>query len=402
MINSTQGSASDLEIRRDLVATAHLLVPVLEKHAQEGEQLRRLPAQAADALRDAGIFRLAAPRVFGGHGAGVRTILEVTEELARGDAGAAWVAVILTGGAYVTGQLGDDARSQVWGSTPDTAIVGSLTPSGLGRPGDDGSLVVAGKWAWASGADEADWAVLAVPVPGEDGGPGEPELVLVPAAQLAIEDTWHVAGMSATGSKTLSGEGIVVPAGRRLRLGSVLAGEYASRRPEEPFLRTAAAPFLALSVAGPMLGLARAALDLTQGIALRKPMSLSFYPRLADSPGVQLSLADATSLVDTARLHAYRAADDLDRAAADGRLLTVAERARVRMDAAVAATRIREAVDSLLSVAGAGSFALASPLQKIWRDLGTASRHATVNSNLVREVYGRALLGFDEQPTFLI
>jgi 3-hydroxy-9,10-secoandrosta-1,3,5(10)-triene-9,17-dione monooxygenase len=402
MSNSPQGSASDLEIRRDLVATARTLVPVLEKYTQEGEQLRRLPAQTAGALRDAGMFRLAAPRVFGGHGAGVRTILEVTEELARGDAAAAWVTMILTGGAYVTGQLGDDARSQIWGSNPDTVIVGALSPSGLGRPGDDGSLTVAGKWAWASGADEADWAAVAVPVPGADGGPGEPELVLVPAGQLAIVDTWHVAGMSATGSKTLSGEGIVVPAERRLRLGSVLAGEQATQRPDEPFLRAAAAPFLALSVVGPMLGMARAALDLALGVAARKPMSLSFYPRLADSPGVQLSLADAASLVDTARLHAYRAADDLDSAAAEGRLLTVAERARVRMDAVVAAARSREAVDSLLSVAGASSFALASPLQKIWRDLGTASRHGTVNSNLVREVYGRALLGFEEQPTFLI
>jgi hypothetical protein len=104
-------------------------------------------------------------------------------------------------------------------------------------------------------------------------------------------------------------------------------------------------------------------------------------------------------LIDTARLHAMRAEDDLDAAAADGRLLTVAERARVRMDTAVAAMRTREAVDMLLSVAGASAFALSSALQKIWRDLGTASRHGTVNPNLAREVYGRALLGIADQPT---
>jgi alkylation response protein AidB-like acyl-CoA dehydrogenase len=115
-----------------------------------------------------------------------------------------------------------------------------------------------------------------------------------------------------------------------------------------------------------------------------------------------LSVADAASLIDTARLHAYRAADDLDCAAEDGRVLTVTDRARVRMDTAVAATRAREAVDVLLSVAGASSFALASPLQKIWRDLGTATRHGTVNPNLAREIYGRARLGFEEQPAALI
>ncbi|MGW4913480.1 acyl-CoA dehydrogenase family protein [Streptomyces sp. NPDC004270] len=116
-------------------------------------------------------------------------------------------------------------------------------------------------------------------------------------------------------------------------------------------------------------------------------MALTVYERLADSPSVQLAVADAASLVDTARLHAYRAADDLDRGAAEARQLTVEERARVRMDTAVAAIRSREAVDRLVSVSGASTFALANPLQRIWRDLGTASHHGVVNP---------------EQPTFVI
>jgi alkylation response protein AidB-like acyl-CoA dehydrogenase len=81
---------------------------------------------------------------------------------------------------------------------------------------------------------------------------------------------------------------------------------------------------------------------------------------------------------------------------------TVAERARVRMDAAVAATRSREAVDRLVSVSGASAFALTNPLQRIWRDLGTASRHGVVNPDLGREIYGRSLLSIAEQPTFII
>jgi 3-hydroxy-9,10-secoandrosta-1,3,5(10)-triene-9,17-dione monooxygenase len=209
--------------------------------------------------------------------------------------------MVLTGGAYLAAMLGDSAREQVWGGGPDTVIVASLTPGGLGRPEGDGGLVVSGKWAWASGADEADWAAIGVTPPGDDGKPGAPEVVLIPAGQLTVEDTWQVAGMSATGSNTLSGQDIKVSAEHRLRLGPVLAGEYAAQRPDEPFLRAAASSFLALSVVGPMLGMARTALDLTLDTAARKPMALTFYPRLADSPGVRLSLADAASLIDTAR-----------------------------------------------------------------------------------------------------
>lgn len=56
--------------------------------------------------------------------------------------------------------------------------------------------------------------------------------------------------------------------------------------------------------------------------AARKPVSLTVYERLADSPSVQLTVADAASLIDTAQLHTYRAANDLDHAAAVTRAST--------------------------------------------------------------------------------
>ena len=52
----------------------------------------------------------------------------------------------------------------------------------------------------------------------------------------------------------------------------------------------------------------------------KKPISYTFYTAQADSVAFQLQLAEAAMLIDTAHLHAYRAADDIDRAAASGRL----------------------------------------------------------------------------------
>ncbi|MFD9661460.1 hypothetical protein ACFWAY_07465 [Rhodococcus sp. NPDC059968] len=43
------------------------------------------------------------------------------------------------------------------------------------------------------------------------------------------------------------------------------------------------------------------------------------------------------------------------------------------------------------------SFAQVNPLQRIWRDLETSSRHAFVNVNINQEIYGRALLEIEEQ-----
>lgn len=53
----------------------------------------------------------------------------------------------------------------------------------------------------------------------------------------------------------------------------------------------------------------------------------------------------------------------------------------------------RDAIDILLSAHGAGSFAEASPMQRLWRDAGTASRYAAPSPDIAAEVRGRALLG---------
>ncbi|MFD8725133.1 hypothetical protein ACFV2H_46140 [Streptomyces sp. NPDC059629] len=132
-------------------------------------------------------------------------------------------------------------------------------------------------------------------------------------------------------------------------------------------------------------------------------MSLTVYERLADSPSVQLAPSPTPLPSSTPRActpTGPRTTSTMP--PPEARQLTVAERARVRTDTAVAAIRSREAVDRLVSVSGASAFALASPLQRIRRGLGTASRHGVVNPGLGREIYGHSLLGIDAQPRFIV
>ena len=63
---------------------------------------------------------------------------------------------------------------------------------------------------------------------------------------------------------------------------------------------------------------------------------------------------------------------------------------------------ILKAIDILLSAHGAGSFADANPLQRIWRDSSVAARHAVVLPVIGYEVYGKALLGRDDHITPLV
>jgi alkylation response protein AidB-like acyl-CoA dehydrogenase len=188
-----------------------------------------------------------------------------------------------------------------------------------------------------------------------------------------------------------------VPDYRTISVPVAMTGGYGNRHPDEPATRVSVPSMLGISIAGPVIGMARAALDSTLAtIARGKPVVNTVYENAANSPSVQNAVADAASLIDTATLHARRAATDIEDAAVRGVRLDIAARARIRMDSGSVMRRAREAVHLLLDVGGASTFAGSNPVQRMWRDIETASRHALVSPNLNREIYGRALLGVEE------
>lgn len=61
------------------------------------------------------------------------------------------------------------------------------------------------------------------------------------------------------------------------------------------------------------------------------------------------------------------------------------------MDAGRAVGHAREAVRIVCSVQGASSFGESNPLQRVWRDIETGSRHAVLNPDVAAEIYGKSL-----------
>ena len=116
----------------------------------------------------------------------------------------------------------------------------------------------------------------------------------------------------------------------------------------------------------------------------------------------QLQIAEAAMKIDTAHLHAYRAADEIDRAAASGQYPDYLTRARIRARTGWVAENITSAISILLDAHGAGSFADVNPMQRIWRDSNVAARHAIVSPAVGYEIYGKALVGNEEKITPLV
>lgn len=388
-------------VRERLVTVAKSLQPLLAEHAAETERERRVTDANIEALRDAGLFRMLTPKRCGGYEVNARTALEVVALVAEACGSTAWVLGLLTHAAWFAGMLGDQAREEIFGDDPDTRITGVFAPSEDMRH-EEGGLRVSGKWYWASGSLHASWAMLGVLERDVQARVVDHWLGFVPMRELTIENTWYASGMKGTGSNCLVAEDLFIPAHRLMSLRQAIAGTIPNTHPDEIVYHGACVPMMVLALLGPQLGLARAALQHVIAVAGRRNIPYTIYEREADSPAFQMQIADAALRIDSAHLHAYRIADDIDSSAVRHQRMDLTTRARARASAGYVGKLVTESINTLISAYGAGAFADSNPLQRIWRDANTAARHALVLPPVCEEIYGKALLGLDNNITPLI
>lgn len=392
----TTSSAQCPAAHEELLADAVRLQPLLRDSTLASEAMRKLPDEAINALTDAGFFRLLKPRRFGGVHARQRTILEIAETLGQANASAAWLVSIGVGAAVVAGHASERAQAEIF-STPDARIAGGLAPGRAHRV--DGGFSISGSWSYASGAPHADWASIGVVVPDQDERGVETFLCFVPASEVRLRDTWHTVGMRGTASQTLLAEGVFVPEHRAIALDTLLNGQGSG---DDCEYRLPLAPAAALLLVGPLLGIGQAAADLVLATAPSKPLTATTFTHQGDSAGVQIQVAEAELKLRTARLHAFEVADALDAGEIVNGETGYSLRAQARAQCAYAASQVLEAIQILINVHGAGSFADSSAMQQYWRDANVGARHAALNTFVGYEIYGKSLLGITERIAPLV
>jgi alkylation response protein AidB-like acyl-CoA dehydrogenase len=263
---------------------------------------------------------------------------------------------------------------------------GVLAPSGTATPAA-GGYRVSGQWAFASGCFHASWFSGGVNLLDDEGQVAGPGMALIPRSDFRIEDTWFVAGMCGTASNTVVAENVFVPASRISLADDPTGGG-------EPPDRWPLGSVLTLVLIGPLLGAARACAEAVIDKAPKRAISYTSYASTVDSMVAVSEVARARLDIDSAWLHAFQAAAYIDAVAA-GKPRDPLEEARLRGQCGYLTSLLRRGVDTLMNVAGAGSFANANLLQRHWRDVNVGSRHAFLATNVSLETYGRALLNLD-------
>jgi alkylation response protein AidB-like acyl-CoA dehydrogenase len=265
---------------------------------------------------------------------------------------------------------------------------GVFAPRGTALP-VEGGYRVKGRWPFASGSQHCAWLMGGCLV--RTDGPPSARMMIVPAAQARIEDTWRVAGLCGTGSHDLVIDDVVVPAARSVALGAD------PPRVEAPLYAFPVFGLLAVGIAGVALGIARAAIDELVRLAREKTPQGS-RRALAERGVVQAQVAEAEALVRSGRAFLHEAIDQAWQAAEEEGAIAVGDRALLRLAATQATTNAARATD--LAYTGGTSIYLESPLQRCFRDVHVATQHVMV-AGPTYELTGRVFLGLDADTSQL-
>jgi 3-hydroxy-9,10-secoandrosta-1,3,5(10)-triene-9,17-dione monooxygenase len=364
-------------------------VPVLRERAQKCEDARVLLPENEKLLHETGLFRFHQPRRFGGMELPFIAVVDIVSELARGCPSTAWNVGNLGCHHWILGYYEPETQHEVWDRNPDVLIASSIAlAAGRGRKTKDG-FVVSGRWPFSSGVDNSDWNMLAVTIyEGEKAV--DWRLCIVPKSDYQIIDTWYAMGMVGTGSKDIEVKEVFVPERRALALARCRGGlEHPGAKLNSgalfrvPIVASAGHPLSATA-----LGTAEGAFEHVREVFLKR-IGTYTGAKVSDFQAVQVKLARARSLIDSARYLMRESALVFQ----DNENLTLEEKLRLRAQNALAVAQSREAVETLWSFYGANAIYTRDPLQRYLRDVQAASQHFSFNFDIAGSAYGTVALG---------
>ncbi|MBR9840859.1 acyl-CoA dehydrogenase family protein [Salipiger thiooxidans] len=384
------------------------IVPMLRDTAAEGEKLGALAPQAVAALSELGVFRLTLPTDFGGLALGARDTVEIISEVSRGDGAAGWTAFV-AGGLRNMLTFPDQAVNEVFADVKEwkgpIAAGASIFATKVGDARKvEGGYMVSGSWHFGSGCKHAKWIGVGCDyeLPGGRKARG---MAILERDQVEIVDNWHVMGLKATSSNSITVKGeVFCPEHRFMDMMEFPRRMDESRRRYKGFASKFDGRGLMLvtnlSVVSIVLGMARGALEVFIDMAQKqKPFNLP-YDRVADMASTQVIAAKAYGAIRAAEAVVLANADLLDRHAQEGREIPMDLEQAMVMEAVWAAHSLDDVIGELQRTIGSATASEKNPIQRFARDTRVALLHGAIRLEPMAEIYGRLMMGVAPFPMF--
>jgi 3-hydroxy-9,10-secoandrosta-1,3,5(10)-triene-9,17-dione monooxygenase len=373
----------------ELVERTRALLPRWAERAAEAEALRHIPRATIDEFRAAGLFLPFVPARYGGYEMDYGPVqLAISGEIGKACGSSSWVQSVLACHAWVLGMYPEPAQDAVWSHDPNTIVASAFAPSSGITQEVEGGYVLDGVWQFSSGVEAAEWLLPMMVVRSED----RTRLYfgLVNRKDFEVLDTWHAAGLRATGSNDVRISDAFVPHEFALDVtildgrptpGSVLSASHIYRLP----LWTV----FGFNIGVPALGIARGAIEAyIQQTATRpdNPIAAGKHARIAES----------SAEVDAAETLLQADVDLITRLGREGQTqFPLPLRTRLHRDLAYAAQVCARAVDRLTLSVGAHNIEENNPVHRASRDVHAVANHVGLQWDTHAELYGRVATGLE-------
>jgi alkylation response protein AidB-like acyl-CoA dehydrogenase len=390
--------------RDELVERARALVPLVRERAPEAEKNRRLSADVVEAMRGAGLCRVMQPRRFGGYEYDFSTMARIIVEIGAGCGSTAWVAGLFLTYPWIIAQFPLETQEEIWTVDPEALACASFAAAGKTEAASGGYRIT-GKWRYASGCDDAQWALLSVHLPPErEGEKPQAGFVMANKREYVIEDDWHTVGLCGTGSKTLVCNDQFIPAHRRVRMTDLTSGQAPGSRVHDNFIyKVPMMAMLPAALALPALGILKGAIhDFIEANGRRETRGavVAGGIRMADFPQVQGRLGESVAAYNAGRALILSDLAETERMAAAGEPIGVDRRVHNRLTQAYIVKLAADGVDNLYAVTGGAGLYLTDRLQRAWRDVHAVAHHVSFNWDAVSSMYGQMAFGLQPKGQY--
>lgn len=397
---SMEGARAKASIA-EYVDRARALAPSLKSQAAATEELRRLPASIEKELHELGLFRILQPERVGGAELDYVALIDVVEEIAKGDAAVAWNVSNLGSHHWMLAMFSSFAQNAIWDENPNALIASSFVfPAGRAKR-TNGGYFLNGRWPFSSGVDPSTWNMLAGTVePDDEEQSSEQRIFLLPKSDYEVIDTWFTAGLKGTGSKDVTVNDVFVPDDMTLAVRDISGGDH-------PGAALNSSPLYALPVfslfpfvlSGCALGNAQACWD-DFVAGTRGRASKYSQAKLSDLQSMQIKIAEAGAKIDAARRIMRSICIEAMVDARASRIPSLITKTKYRRDGAFSVRMCTEAVDLLFSASGATGLFSAGHLQRQFREAHAINSHIAFNFDVAGSNNGRVELGLpSDNPT---
>ena len=348
---------------------------IIRRGAAEAERLRDLHPDQIAVIQQKNWFKMLIPKAYGGLGYSLPEVLKMEEALSWADGSTGWMVTLCSGAAWFAGFLHRSLseklldKEQLW-------LAGSGAVGGVAEVAEHG-YIVNGFWKYATGSLHADvfTANCAVHQNGQpqyhsDGSPIV-RAFLFERAEVTLHHHWNTVGMIATASHSFQVSGLRVGEERTFTIDPFQA---TLRDPvfKYPFLQLAE---VTLSIN--LSGMCMRFLDLADPL-----VSLKAHRRLAFPPGVLGAselLQNARAAINECRSNLYAVVEESWAICAQGHFVSIPLLREVSLSGHRLAHTSRKLVDDLYPYCGIIAANAGEEINRVWRNIHTASQHEIFN-----------------------